>query len=73
MSSGVGFLERFLRLSGADIWRTLNIERPTLNIEIRGRVDRKGAKGRRVFWIERNVRGELEQNSTECRLDGNSR
>ena len=34
MSSGVGFSGRFLRLSRADIWRTLNIERPTLNIEI---------------------------------------
>ena len=34
------------------MWRTLNIERPTLNIEIRGRVYREGAKGdegRKVF------------------------
>ena len=49
MSSGVGFLERFLRLSGADMGQTLNIERPTLNIEIRGRVDRKDAKGAEFF------------------------
>lgn len=38
MSSAVGFSGRFLRLSGADIWRTLNIERETLNIEIRDTV-----------------------------------
>jgi hypothetical protein len=53
------FSGRFLWLSGADIVRTLNIQRLTLNIEIRGRVGREGAKcaeGQGIYISELNHR-----------------